>query len=79
MITKIRPIIKNNLQKYRQWKNKTQQQLANDLEISISLVRIIELNNHVPKWYVRHKMCEYFGVSQSQMFYREVEEWKIDY
>jgi transcriptional regulator with XRE-family HTH domain len=72
MKTKIRPIIKNNLQKYRYWKNLTQQQLADELEISVGLVRKIELDDHVPKYYTRWKIATYFGVSESQMFYREV-------
>jgi transcriptional regulator with XRE-family HTH domain len=72
MKTKVKSNIKNNLKKYRTWKNLTQQELADELEISVGLVRIIELNNHYPKYYTRWKLYTYFGVSQRQMFYEEV-------
>jgi DNA-binding XRE family transcriptional regulator len=74
MKTKVKSNIKNNLKKYRTWKNLTQQELADKLGISVSILRLIELNNHIPKWYTRMKIYEYFGVSENQMFYREVEK-----
>jgi cytoskeletal protein RodZ len=34
--------IRNNLRKYRIWKNITQEDLANDLKISVNQLRLIE-------------------------------------
>jgi DNA-binding XRE family transcriptional regulator len=64
-------IIKNNLQKYRIWKQLRQVDLAKELNLSISQIRYIESKNKYPKYQVRSKICEYFGVSQDQMFYIE--------
>jgi transcriptional regulator with XRE-family HTH domain len=64
-------IIKNNLKKYRTWKNLRQKDLAKELKLSISQIRYIENKNNYPKYQVRSKICEYFGVSQDQMFYIE--------
>ena len=64
-------IIKNNLQKYRIWKQLRQVDLAKELDLSIAQIRYIENKNKYPKYQVRHKICEYFGVSQDQMFYIE--------
>lgn len=64
-------IIKNNLKKMRQWKFATQQELAEELNISTSLLRRIETEDHYPKYQVRSRLCEYFGVSPEQMFYCE--------
>jgi DNA-binding XRE family transcriptional regulator len=69
MKTTTKTPIKNNLSKYRHWKDLTQKELAEELEISASL--IVKIENDVPKWYTRKMICEYFGVSQGQMFYRE--------
>ena len=66
-------IIKNNLQKYRIWKRLRQADLAKELNLSINQIRYIENNKYpkYPKYQVRHKICEYFGVNQDQMFYIE--------
>lgn len=61
--------IKNNLSKYRSWKNITQNDLAKQLKISVHKLRMIELNRQYPKYQVRAKICSYFNVSQDQMFY----------
>jgi len=63
--------IKNNLRKYRIWKNITQSQLAIELVISIGQLRNIECRCKYPKYHVRSKICKYFRVSQGQMFYEE--------
>ena len=63
------PILKNNLGKYRVWKNITQENLAIELKMSVSAIRNIEIYNHYPKYQVRAKICKYFNVSQDQMFY----------
>jgi DNA-binding XRE family transcriptional regulator len=63
--------VKNNLRKYRIWKNITQEDLASDLKISISQVRLIECHSKYPKYQIRSRMCVYFGVSMRQMFYVE--------
>jgi len=63
--------IKNNLRKYRIWKNITQSQLAIELSVSIAQVRDIEIKNKYPKYQVRSRMCKYFEISQGQMFYEE--------
>jgi DNA-binding XRE family transcriptional regulator len=74
MKTKVKSNIKNNLKKYRQWKFITQEDLADELNISTTQLRMIETENHYPKYQVRSKICNYFGVSQEQMFYEEVTE-----
>jgi DNA-binding XRE family transcriptional regulator len=63
--------IKNNLHKYRIWKNITQEQLASDLKISVSHLRDIECHSKYPKYQIRSRLCKYFDVSQDQMFYYE--------
>ena len=71
MATKIKTkTIKNNLKKYRTWKNKTQQQLADELNIAVMTVRLIENDDRYPRHPIRSKICDYFGVSQEQMFYK---------
>lgn len=62
-------IVFNNLRKYRTWKNITQKDLAKEIKISENQLRLIECENKYPKYHVRSRLCEYFGVSQSQMFY----------
>lgn len=63
-------IIKNNLKKYRQWKFITQQDLANEIKVSLTLIRRIETENHCPKYQIRERLCKYFGIRQEQMFYK---------
>ena len=59
----------NNLQKYRVWKNLSQKELAEDVEASISEIRLIEKNLVTPRLMLRLRICEFFGVSHNQMFY----------
>ena len=61
--------IKNQLQKYRVWKNITQEDLSKKLGISVNHLRLIEVNYKYPKYQVRSKICKFFNVSQDQMFY----------
>jgi DNA-binding XRE family transcriptional regulator len=61
--------ILNNLRKYRVWKDITQKELSKELKISVNHLRQIEANSKYPKYQVRAKICKYFNVSQSQMFY----------
>lgn len=64
-------MIKNNAKKYRIWKNFTQVGVAKDLKISIHQLRAIETKDKYPKYQVRQRICDYFGVTQNQMFYKE--------
>lgn len=64
-------MIKNNAKKYRIWKNFTQEGVAKDLKISIHQLRSIETKDKYPKYQVRKRICDYFGVTQDQMFYKE--------
>ncbi|MEN8907121.1 MAG: helix-turn-helix transcriptional regulator [Clostridiales bacterium] len=66
--------IKNNLRKYRIWKNITQEDLARDLKISVNQLRLIECHNKYPKYQIRSRLCKYFDVSQDQMFFYSKEE-----
>ena len=66
--------IKNNLQKYRNWKNINQKDLAKVLGISVNQLRKIEIYNEYPEYQVRYKMCKYFDINQDQMFYLEDEK-----
>ncbi len=69
MVNGEKPQIKNNLRKYRVWKNITQEQLANELKISVNQLRLIESHSKYPKYQIRSRLCKYFDVSQDQMFY----------
>lgn len=69
-----KPVIKNNLLKYRVWKNLTQEDLAEDLNISVNNLRMIEIYHKYPRYQLRAKLCKYFNVSQDQMFYYGKEE-----
>lgn len=60
--------IKNNLQKYRVWKQLTQSKLAKITKISKNIIAKIEQENYYPKYIIRQKLCDYFGISQDQMF-----------
>lgn len=60
---------RNNLQKYRIWKNITQKELAEELNINIQKFRKIDNNKSYPRKYIRDKLLEYFNVSFEQMFY----------
>jgi len=61
--------IKNNLSKYRAWKNINQDELATNLGLSTYQLRMIELNRKYPKDKVRESICAYFNVNNEQMFY----------
>jgi DNA-binding XRE family transcriptional regulator len=61
--------IKNNLSKYRLWKNQTQAGLARELNISVTQLRLIENSYKYPKYQVRAKICDYFNVNHNQMFF----------
>jgi DNA-binding XRE family transcriptional regulator len=63
----------NQLKKYRTWKNITQCDLSKKLGINKNNLRNIENNFHFPKYQTRKKLCDYFGVSQEQMFICEDE------
>jgi DNA-binding XRE family transcriptional regulator len=67
--------LKNNVQKYRVWKNLQQKELAKEVNISVSEIRMIE--KHIvkrPRLDLRLRICEFFGVSHDQMFYEDNEE-----
>jgi DNA-binding XRE family transcriptional regulator len=66
--------LKNNVQKYRVWKNLLQKELAEKVGISVSELRLIEKNAVCPRLQHRIKLCEYFGVSHDQMFYNEQQQ-----
>lgn len=59
----------NNLAKYRKWKNITQKELAENTNISYQIIGKIEREGHYPKYLIRKKLYEYFGVSPRQLFY----------
>jgi putative transcriptional regulator len=70
--------LKNNVQKYRVWKNMLQKELAEAVNISISELRLIEKNSVCPRLQLRLRLCEYFGVSHDQMFYNNSSKNKIN-
>jgi transcriptional regulator with XRE-family HTH domain len=67
-------MIKNNLHKYRMWKNISQNDLAIKLKIGIIQLRQIEIFHKYPKYQIRSRICEFFGISQNQMFYKDGKE-----
>lgn len=60
--------VSNNLRKYRVYKNKTQEEMADVLGISNTLYRKIELHMQYPGIIVRRKILNYFNVNHDQMF-----------
>lgn len=66
-------MIKNNLQKYRSYHDLTQEDLRQQLKISIHLIRKIEHKYFYPKYQVRSKICKFFNISYDQMFYESEE------
>jgi len=66
--------LKNNVQKYRVWKNIQQKDLAKKVNISISTLALIE-RHHIkrPRLDLRLRICEFFGVSHDQMFFEDDE------
>lgn len=60
---------KNNVRKYRVWKQLTQQQLADLIGIDVSDLRLIEKQAVIPQLKTREKIIKYFNVSMEQMFY----------
>ena len=64
-------MIKNNLKKYRKYKNLTQKELAKVLNISEAHVRLIENDNKYSKYQIRSRICNYFNISQDTMYYEE--------
>jgi DNA-binding XRE family transcriptional regulator len=64
-------MIKNNLLKYRMYYDITQENLSNQLKISVQLIRKIEAKHYYPKYQIRAKICKRFNLSYEQMFYME--------
>lgn len=68
---------KNNLAKYRTWKNITQQKLAEEINVSVPMLRNIETKHYFPSYIIRKKICDYFNVLPEQMFYEEPQNEEI--
>jgi DNA-binding XRE family transcriptional regulator len=67
---KTKPKMKNNVQKYRVWKNLRQEDLAKEVKISVAELRLIEKHAiNKPRLNLRHRICKFFGVSHNHMFY----------
>jgi len=58
----------NKLKAYRVWKNITQKELSEELNISRDWIRRIENDKAYPKYQIRKKLCDYFGINQEQLF-----------
>lgn len=67
MKTRIRTM-DNKLKHYRVWKNRTQKELSEELNISRDWIRRIENDKAYPKYQIRKKLCDYFGINQDQLF-----------
>ena len=67
MKTRIRTM-NNKLKHYRVWKNRTQKELSEELNISRAWIRRIENDKAYPKYQIRKKLCDYFGINQDQLF-----------
>ena len=61
--------IGEKLRHYRLKENKTQEQVANDLQISRSAVECYELGQRVPRDAVKVKLSNYFKVSIEELFF----------
>ena len=64
----------NKLKGYRVWKNITQKELSEELNISRDWIRRIENDKAYPKYQIRKKLCDYFGISQDQLFILDQKE-----
>lgn len=64
-------LILNDVQKRRKLKGITQKELSNELSISLATIIKVEKLNYCPKYQIRKKLCDYFGVRMGQLFYRE--------
>jgi DNA-binding XRE family transcriptional regulator len=64
----------NHLQGYRMWKGIRQIDLAVATKISVATIRNIEKDNYTPKFTLRLKLADYFGVREKQLFYKDDEK-----
>ena len=67
-------IMDNKLRHYRVWKNKTQKELSEELKISYASIQRIENQKTYPKYQIRKKLCDYFGINQDQLFILDEKE-----
>ncbi|MGD8779050.1 MAG: helix-turn-helix transcriptional regulator [Ignavibacteria bacterium] len=68
----------NKLKGYRVWKNITQKELSEELNISRDWIRRIENDKAYPKYQIRKKLCDYFGINQEQLFILDQKEDDIN-
>jgi DNA-binding XRE family transcriptional regulator len=64
----------NHLKGYRIWKGIRQIDLAIATKISVITIRKIENNNYTPKFTLRLKLADYFGIREKQLFYKDDEK-----
>ena len=62
---------KINVQKYRVWNNLLQRELAEEVGISKSQLRKIEMNKCYPRELFRERLCNYFNINFEQLFYKD--------
>jgi DNA-binding XRE family transcriptional regulator len=63
-------VIHNNVRSYRVYKGLTQRELAKQIGICLTLVQKIE-HQYCPKYQIQKKLSDFFGVSMTQLFFRE--------
>jgi len=68
----------NKLKAYRVWKNRTQKELSEELNISCDWIRKIENDKTYPRYKIRKKLCDYFGINQDQLFILDQKEDDIN-
>jgi DNA-binding XRE family transcriptional regulator len=64
-------MIRNNLQKYRKFQGLKHSELSEKINVSVSTIRKIEKTYYYPRYLIRSKICNFFNVSQYQMFLEE--------
>lgn len=68
-------MITNKIKKYRKTKNITQEELANELEVTRKTLNLIENNKILPKVDVAYKICLILDITIEKLFYNE--EYKV--
>ncbi len=61
--------IGEKIKHYRLKANKTQEQVAKDIDISRSALNSYELGQRVPRDAVKVKLSNYFGISIEELFF----------
>jgi len=68
---KVAKNLKNNVMKYRAWKGLTRKQLAKEVRCSENTLALTEYQKTTPSPALMYNLCQFFNVSENQLFYKE--------